>query len=296
MCASKILLLSLAIVITTAVAWPSQSFKSVPFAPPVFNITKSGAHLAPGLLLITTTDPPFPASYIMTDDGDLVWSSKTGNYDNLNVQMLGSQPVLTFWNGTGSADVHVAGHGYGTVQILDSTYTELFNLCLNLGLVIPGDIAVECQADLHESYVTDHGSILVTAYNITQADLTSLNGPEDGWVYDSLVFDIDIKTQEILFSWSALNGGVSINDSKQPLGSSGTLSDPFDFFHINSIQPVGDRNLLNSRYMWTSYMIDSNGDIEWQFEVSVPFLSSKRTGLTSLQRAPQVAISSFHQI
>lgn len=295
MCASKHLLFFFAIFITSAIAWPSQSFKSVPFAPPVFNITKSGAPLAPGLLFITTTALPYPASYIMTDDGDLVWSSTTGDYFNLNVQSFDSKPVLTYWNGTGSPNLALNGHGYGQVQIFDSTYTELYNLCLSLDLVIPTNTTVECQADLHESYVTDRGSILVTAYNITQADLTSINGPADGWIYDCLVFEIDIKTQEILFSWSAFRAGIPISDSKLPLGSAGDFADPFDFFHINSIQNVGDSYLINSRHMWTSYMIDSKGEIEWQFEVGIYFPSSRETELIDLGRAPLAAISSSRQ-
>jgi hypothetical protein len=60
--------------------------------------------------------------------------------------------------------------------------------------VVDGFIKVDCQADLHESYVTDRGSLLVTGYNLTQADLTSVNGSAQGWVYDSLFFDIDIET------------------------------------------------------------------------------------------------------
>jgi hypothetical protein len=39
---------------------------------------------------------------------------------------------------------------------------------------------------------------LITAYNTTGADLTSIGGPDKGYVWDSLIFEIDIKTQKIL--------------------------------------------------------------------------------------------------
>jgi len=124
----------------------------------------------------------------------------------------------------------------------------------------------ECQADIHESYVTERGSIILSAYNYTQADLTSVGGPADGWIYDGLFFYVDIKTQKILFSWSAA-AHVPINSTKLPLGGAGTADNPFDFFNINSIQPVGNGYLVNSRHVWTVYKLDSKGKIEWEFEV-----------------------------
>lgn len=269
MYALKYPLLCFALSLTAVKAWPSQSFKSVPFAPPVFNITKSGQPLAPGFLFITTTGPPYPASIIITDDGELVWSSETGAFFDLNVQTLDSKPVLTYWNGTGSPDPDLAGHGYGAVQILDSTYTELYNICPDLDLVTPGNTTIACQADLHEAYVTDRGSLLVTAYNITQTDLTSVGGPSDGYIFDSLFFEIDIKTRKILFSWSAIKS-VPVSDSQAALAGAGTFADPYDFFHINSIQSLSDGYLINGRNVWTSYKLNREGDIEWRFEVRIP--------------------------
>jgi hypothetical protein len=264
------LVLSFSLCLASVKAWSTQSYKSVPFTTPVFDITKSGEPLAPGYIFLTTTADPYAASTIITDEGELVWLSQPGDFTNLNVQTLDSKPVLTYWNGTGSPNPLTAGHGYGSVQILDSTYTVQYNLCPDLDIIQPGGGTTECQADLHESYVTDRGSLLVTAYNVTQADLTSVSGPAQGWVYDCLVFEIDIKTQKILFSWSALGSGIPISDTKEPLGTSGTLADPFDWFHINSIQSVGSSYLVNSRHIWTTYLLDSAGDIEWRFEASIP--------------------------
>jgi hypothetical protein len=265
----KSLVLFFALCMTAIKAWPSQSYKSVPFVIPTFNVTKSGKPLAPGYLFLTTTDAPYPASIIITDEGELVWASTSGDFTNLNVQTLDSKPVLTYWNGTGSPDPQEAGHGFGRVHFLDSSYTAQYTICPDLDLSADGATKAECQADLHESYVTERGSLLVTAYNVTQADLTSINGPADGWIYDCLVFEIDIKTQKILFSWSAIKSGIPITDSKQPLGTSGTQTSPFDFFHINSIQSVGSNYLVNSRHTFTTYLLDSKGDIEWRFEVSI---------------------------
>lgn len=248
-------------------AWPTQSFKTEPFTPPVFDISKSGADLAPGLLFITPTTETTGSAVIMTDNGDLVWSSDSGDFTNFVATTLDYEPILTYWSGSGTANVALAGHGYGMVHILDLTYTEIYTVCPNFGLVTLDNEQFECQADLHESYVTERGSIVVSAYNLTQADLTAVGGPADGWVWDSLFFDVDIKTGKTLFSWSALDAGISITDTKQPLSTSGNETDPYDWFHVNSVQSVGTSYLVNGRNVWTTYMVDSTGKIQWRLEV-----------------------------
>jgi Arylsulfotransferase (ASST) len=65
--------------------------------------------------------------------------------------------------------------------------------------------------------VTERGSLLVTGYNLTQVDLTSVNGSADGWIYNSLFFEIDIESKEILFQWSALETRIPISNTKQSL-------------------------------------------------------------------------------
>lgn len=47
--------------------------------------------------------------------------------------------------------------------------------------------------------------MLVNAVNATQEDLTSVGGHEDGLVQDSLVYEIDIETNDVLFKWSTLD-------------------------------------------------------------------------------------------
>jgi hypothetical protein len=253
--------------IAAAQAWNHQSFVTAPFNPPVFNVTKSGEPLAPGYILLTTTGDPNPASVIMTDEGELVWSSPTGPYTNLQIATVGSQQVLAFWNGTDSPPVATTGHGWGNVQMLDTTYTQVYNVCPRVNVFAPLGKSYPCQGDLHESYITDHGTIIVSAYNATPYDLTLVGGPSDGYVLDGLFFEIDIKTQDVLFSWSALASGISVNNTFQELGP-GTAGNPFDYFHINSIQSLDDGYLVNSRHMWSTYKINKTGDIEWQLQVS----------------------------
>ncbi|TVY91723.1 hypothetical protein LAWI1_G003312 [Lachnellula willkommii] len=268
----KPFLAALPFFIASTVAWPSQSFKTIDSTPPVFEITKSGQPLAPGLIFLTPDSSTSELAIIIDDDGNLIWSSPSAISSNLFVQTLYGAPVMHYWNGTGSANVAIEGHGYGHVQILDTGYNQIFDICPNFGLTIIGNGTFECQADLHESYITNEATLLVTAYNLTQANLRSVGGAVDGWVADSLFYEIDIQTQEVLFSWSALASGIGINSSKLALNESGDVSgteeNPFDWFHINSVQKVGTGYLINGRNVWTSFMLSAAGDIQWQFEGS----------------------------
>lgn len=258
--------------------WPKQSFKTIAATPPVFNITKSGKPLAPGYLVFTPISfngAAEIAAVIMSDNGDLIWNSQVGSlqtfsYTNLFVQTLDSKPVLHYW--TGGSDGPI---GYGHISILDETYTEIYRVCPQVQVVTLNTpkVTFPCYADVHESVITERGSIIISMYNITQADLTSVNGSADGWVYDSLFFEVDIKTNETLFQWSALEAGIPFNLSKAtPLGvagfvGNGTRTSPYDWFHVNSVQAVGDGYLVNGRHMWTTYMLNSSGAIQWEIQV-----------------------------
>ena len=49
-------------------------------------------------------------------------------------------------------------------------------------------------ADLHEFTVTKDDSALIMIYTPTPADLTSVDGPADGFVQENIVQEIDIET------------------------------------------------------------------------------------------------------
>ena len=247
--------------------WPWQIYQSSPFTPPELQITRNGGPLAPGLLFITPSNGgPVPAvkeaaPLILTDQGQLVWNGPSSNATNLRVAKYEGRDILTYWTGLSTAGANV-GHGYGNVTFLDSSYNEILVVCPKLGLVIPDDAQFPCEADLHESYVTDRNTILVTAYNATPADLSSIGGPKDGWIFDCLFFEIEPKTNEVLFRWSAIEH-VPVNQTKQPLGKSGTKASPFDYFHINSVVNIGDQYLANSRHTWSFFLITSKGEVVW---------------------------------
>lgn len=130
-------------------------------------------------------------------------------------------------------------------------------------------------SDQHEQYLTDRGTLVVTAYNATPYDLTPVGGPKDGWLLDGLVYEIDIKTNEILFKWRASDHpqAIPLNGTYIPLSSDSGLGNnitqAFDYFHHNAIQAFEDGYIVSSRHFWTAYYISKKtGEVIWQIDVS----------------------------
>ena len=252
-------------------AWPWQIYKSAPFNPPELEITTNGQPLAPGLIFISPSDASSRNSskenavLILTDTGQLVWNGPTVTADNFRVASYEGRDILTYWTG-GSTSATNIGHGYGNVTFLDSSYNEILVVCPQLGLMTTDNSKPQCEGDLHESFVTERDTILVTAYNVTKADLSTIGGPVNAWVFDCLFFELNPKDGRILFSWSALEH-IPVSDTKRPLAGTGrNQSVPFDWFHINSVVNIGDSYLMNSRHLWTTYLITSKGEVAWTLQ------------------------------
>ena len=250
--------------------WPWQIYQSAPYNPPEFEISNTGEPLADGLLFLTPSNfRPInsvkeAAPMIVTDKGQLVWNGPIVNATNLRVANYEGFPILTYWSGLSTEGGNI-GHGYGSVTFLDETYNEILTVCPKLGLVVPDGADYPCEADFHESFLTDRGTLLVSAYNATPADLSAIGGPKDGWIFDCLVVEIDPKTQDVLFRWSAIEH-IPITETKQPLLGTGNKSVPLDYFHINSIMNIGDSFLVNARHTWSAYLISAKGEVEWTFQ------------------------------
>ena len=124
---------------------------------------------------------------------------------------------------------------------------------------IPDGYAIPCQGDAHESYATDRDTLIVSAYNATPTDLSSIGGPKDGWIFNCLFFELEPSTGKILCSsWSAIDH-VPVKNTQATLGSAGTKEQPLDYFHINSIVNVGNGYLVSGRHTWSVYLGQSQG-------------------------------------
>ncbi|MCJ1390086.1 hypothetical protein MMC18_002944 [Xylographa bjoerkii] len=172
----------------------------------------------------------------MSDDGQLVWHGPVQSFPTaalgFQAQKLGDKEVLTYWNGI--SDNVSQQRGYGAISILDNTYTEIHRVSLAHGLFVTTDnTTYDSYLDVHENFITDRGTIIVVATNVTRADLSSVGGPKDGWILDCLLYEIDIKTNEVKFSWSAYDHikEIPFIQSLYPLHGTGfNQSVPWNYF------------------------------------------------------------------
>lgn len=276
--------------------WPWQVFQTEPFNPPVFDIQADGQPLAPGAIFMTPADinsnqtatkqagplimdsqgkAPTAARHLKrlsnakSELGQLVWngplskSSSMFSYIDFRVQQLNGTSYLTYWSGYETSSANI-GHGFGSTTFLDESYEEVFVVCPHLGLKKTSTDQGSCDGDIHEQQVTPQGTLLITAYNVTTGDLTSVNGSANGTVLDSMVFELDIKTSEVLWHWSSLEH-VPIDRTHAFLREGqGSPESPFDYFHVNSIDMAGDNVLINGRHTWETYLVNKpSGEIIW---------------------------------
>jgi hypothetical protein len=85
--------------------------------------------------------------------------------------------------------------------------------------------------------------------------------PGPSQILESIVQEVDIASGRVLFEWHSADY-VSPSESY----SAPTAGQPFDYFHINSIDVEPDGNLLlSARHTWAVYKIDrQTGELIWR--------------------------------
>jgi hypothetical protein len=226
--------------------------------PPKVTVLHRAAGLAPGLIFLGAKDlSPAPGQQggplIVDDGGRPVWFKPLppGQVaSDFRVQRYEGRPVLTWWQGR---SIGGAGHGEGEDVIADTSYHVIARVHAGDGY----------RADQHSFTLTPQGTALITAYHETRRDLSSVGGPRDGEVYDSIVQEVDVATGRVLLDWHSLDH-VPLADSYQPVPK--LPRSPYDYFHVNSVSLAADGNLLiSSRHAWTVYEVDRHtGQIIWR--------------------------------
>lgn len=254
-------------------AWPVQQFVSRPdLRPPVFEYNRTGES-DPGYIFVAPIVDGPTSGYIMTEDGHLIYATPASTYAprNLKPWKLWDKDVLVYnelqyWNG----DLVVS---YGSVVIMDDTYTVLYNVMLqdrDLNPQFPGEYI--SYMDTYEALITVDNTLIVVAGNATPWDLSPVGGPSDGWLRDSVVYELDIETNEILYRWRA-SDDVPIRWSKAPLGGEygdGTsAAQAWDAFHVNSADSFEGGLMVSLRNCWAGvYVRKSTGRMAWHIEGS----------------------------
>lgn len=170
------------------------------------------------------------SSPLVLDAKDLSVVYMNRAYDrtsDIRVQKNFNTSYLTWYAGS-----IVDGHGEGDGLILDDQYNVAYTVNVHgLGAT---------KNDLHEFQLTGEGTALLTAYNTIRMDLKAFRGSRRGRVLDGVFQEVNLETQEVLFSWRA-SEHVELGDSYYWKESK------WDYFHINSIEKVSHLHLPGFR-------------------------------------------------
>jgi hypothetical protein len=237
----------------TAAPADYQSFYTLPAVQaPILSVTTPDRDPAAGDVL--TTNGPGPGQYgplIYTPQGELVWFDKlTGGEtaEDLNEQTYEGQRDLTWWRGR----VLSLGFGQGEDVVMNSRYQTVARVAGGNGL----------KADLHDFQIAPDSVAYITAFNPIRCNLTALKGAADGTITDTAVQEIDMRTGLVRWEWHSLDHvGASESETETP-----TTATPWDWFHINSIDPEPDGNIfISARSTWAGYQLQgASGNVLWR--------------------------------
>jgi len=225
---------------------PSQHFISRPdLRPPPVHIVTPAHDTAPGYIFIAPKKKVDQAGPMIVDDaGKIVWFRPldTHGVTDFRAQTYRGRPVLTWWRGETAK-----GIGNGRYVIADNSYHVIANVTAGHDL----------SGDIHEFIITPRDTALFTVYRRVPHDLSAMGGPKDGAIQEGVVQEVDIATGRVLFEWHSLPH-VAVTESYEHIPKDD--AEPFDYFHINAIEPDRDGTLLiSARHTHAIYKISRNG-------------------------------------
>ncbi len=164
---------------------------------------------------------------------------------NFTASRYRGKPVLVWWEGK----ILQSGYGQGEAVVLDHDYREVARVRAAGGR----------SMDLHALTLTPQGTALFSCYPATvQMDLSSIDGPRNSQVLESIIQEVDIASGRLVFEWRGLQH-IPVSASLEAMIA------PYDYLHVNSIQPLPDGNLLvSARHTWAVYKLDRRtGEVMW---------------------------------
>ncbi len=230
-----------------------QSFYTLPgVRAPLMTVTVPDHDPAAGDIL--TTNGPGPGQYgplIYTPQGQLVWFDKLPageTAENLSEQTYEGHRDLTWWKGR----VLSLGFGQGEDLIMGSHYQTVAR--------VPGGNGL--HADLHDFQLAPHDVAYITAFNPVRCDLAPVKGSREGSIIDTAIQEIDLHTGLVRWEWHSLDHVAAAESEVQAPSD----PEPWDYFHLNSIDPEPDGNLLiSARSTWAAYQLEAgSGKILWR--------------------------------
>jgi hypothetical protein len=225
-----------------------QSFHSAPdLHPPSVAVTYNAPQQdGAGLIFAAPyTGPSQTGPMIFEPDGQLVWMDPVppGLFaTNLQVQSLASEKVLTWWQGY----IPPQGFGLGEEIVANDSYEPIMRVHAGNGYL----------ADLHEFHLEPNNTALLTVFSTIHCNLSSAGGPRDAAVTDAIYQELDLKSGLVRREWHSLDH-VGLGASyASPVQSSAEW--PYDYFHLNSIDPRSDEStLISARNTSALYVLNT---------------------------------------
>jgi Arylsulfotransferase (ASST) len=218
---------------------------------PAVIVLKQGANNGNGDIFITPGEGSVSGPEIISNTGKVIWFHRLPAHElasDFRTQTYQGKPVLTWWQGPPDLGAVSGGADY----IYNDRYQKVAEVKGGNGYSVDGQ----------EFLITPRDTALIIADTITTANLTSIGGPADQKVVDSIVQEINISTGKVLFQWNAADH-VPYQDSEQPRPASAAT--PWDWFYINAVHLDTDGNLLiSARRAWAVYKVSlRTGKIIW---------------------------------
>jgi len=232
-----------------------QSFHSAPaLRPPDITVSSTARTATGDLFLAPYSGVGQYGPMILNEHGELVWfktlSPPGARAANLRVQQYEGKPVLTWWQ-----DPLIANGSQEAGDVIaNSSYQDIAEIRAGNGY----------QPDLHEFQITSQDTAFITIYDAIDCNLSAVGGPREGALADTLLQEIDLKTGLVMYEWHSVDHVPLQNAYDSPVPTS--RKEPFDYFHINSIDVEQDGDLLvDSRNTWAAYDVDpKSGQVRWE--------------------------------
>ncbi len=227
----------------------THTFHSAPrLHPPVVSMIGRDTDRSSGNIFLDARHSSQSGPYILDPAGGLLWFGPLGHgqiASDVTVQHYANHPVLTYYQGSPSRGVGV---------LLNQHYQRIHT-------VTAGDGYQREGISTHEFQLTPQGTALVEVHVAVHANLTSVGGPPNGIVGDSVIQEINVATNKVVWEWSSLRH-IPLRDSYATYHPGAA----FDAYHLNSIQEIPGGNLLVSyRHLWAVLSINKKtGKINWE--------------------------------
>ena len=226
--------------------------------PPKLTVTHPASGSQGGFLFLAEKGgKDRPSGPLIVDDrGRIRWYHQVPaglEATDFRTQTYEGKPVLTWGQGT----ISKTGVGRGEYVVYDDSYHELAHLKAADGL----------DGDLHEFQLTPRGTAFISVYETVPRDLTAVGGPRQGFVYDSIVQEIDLDSGKPVFEWHSLDH-VPLEESLQAHeepAQHASKKRPLDYFHVNSVADApGGGILVSARNTSALYLVARDGHIVWR--------------------------------